>query len=283
MMNQVVIKNISEFSIEQIADSGQAFRWEKIKENHYLWIAHGKLIDVEQVNDDIHIKGINSHEYDETWKNYFDLERDYQALLKLFASKDEHLKAATSYGQGVRILNQDLWEMIITFIISGNNNIPRIKSAIEKISATYGELIEMRDGKSYYAFPSPHALSQASIEDLRALGLGYRDKYIYKTTQLILEGEVDLSSISSLETDKAREALKMLPGIGNKVADCILLFACGKTDVFPVDTWVKKILEQYYHVEKTTPKAVYEFAHSYFGQDCGIAQQYLFYYIRNAK
>lgn len=280
MTNQVIVDRVEAFSIEQIADSGQAFRWEKNKENDYTGIVNGHVIQMIQEGQKLTINGITQKEYDETWSHYFDLNRDYVSIVADLKGKDEHLDSAIAFGSGIRILNQDIWEMIITFIISGNNNIPRIKKAINDISARYGRLICEENGKKYYSFPSPQELSHASVEDLRACGVGYRDKYIAKTTEMIVSGEVVLETLPAMSLTESKIELKKLMGIGDKVADCILLFSCGKTNAFPVDTWVKKILKTYYGFEKTSVKDVNKFANDYFGEYCGIAQQYLFYYIR---
>ena len=189
-----------------------------------------------------------------------------------------------SYGEGIRILNQDLWEMIISFIISANNNIPRIKGIIERMSKKYGEEIEFR-GKKYYTFPTIEALKNASKEELRTLGMGFRDKYIYETTKIIAEKQVDLESLKNKETKQAREELLKLNGVGPKVADCILLFSTLKRlDVFPIDVWVRRVMNDLYiHNEdetKVSKKQIENLAKEKFGELEGIAQQYLFYWRR---
>ncbi|MGV8147114.1 MAG: DNA-3-methyladenine glycosylase family protein [Alkaliphilus sp.] len=280
-MKKIIIEDATEFSMKQIAESGQTFRWEECETGGYTVVAFGKVINIAHENDRIIINGANEEDYLGIWRNYFDLNRDYKTIIKNFRGKDENLNNAIVYGEGIRILNQDLWEMIITFIISGNNNIPRIKKSIEKISEKYGALIDGIEGKKYYAFPTPSQLSKATIEDLRECGVGYRDAYIFETTKAIVNKEVDLSEIKKMGLDNARQELKKLKGVGDKVADCILLFACNQTNAFPIDTWVKKILAKYYGLTKTGNKEVNKFVREYFGDHCGIAQQYLFYYIRN--
>jgi len=281
MRSEFVIEGVTKFSIEQIAESGQAFRWEKDQNGGYTGVAFGKVITVIQEGDKVIIKGANKEDHQKIWKNYFDMDRDYGQLINSLKGKDIHLDSAILFGEGIRILNQELWEMIISFIISGNNNIPRIKKSIDVICEKYGDFIDEIDGKKYYSFPFPNQLSLATVEDLRKCGVGYRDAYIHKTTKAILEKQVDLDLIQNMDLEDARTELKKLTGVGDKVADCILLFSCKKTTAFPVDTWVKKILTTYYGLEKTSVKEVNKFARAYFGEDCGIAQQYLFYYIRN--
>ena len=280
-MKKTVIGNVTEFSLKQIADSGQTFRWIENDDGSYMIIAFGKVIKIVKEGSEIVIYGATKEDFVLIWENYFDLRRNYKTVIENFRGKDESLDNAIVYGNGIRILNQDIWEMIITFIISGNNNIPRIKKSIEKISEKYGDVIDVIAGEKYYAFPTPKQLSVATIADLRECGVGYRDAYIFETTQLVVKKEVDLSSIKKMSLDEARKELKKLKGVGDKVADCILLFSCEQTTAFPIDTWVKKLLKDYYQLEKKNNKAINEFAQAYFGEHCGIAQQYLFYYIRN--
>lgn len=281
MTDSFTIENVSDFSIHQIAESGQTFRWNSDGNGGYTGVAFGKVINIKQSGNSITINGANEAEYQSIWKHYFDMDSNYGRLKDSLRGKDEHLDNAIEFGNGIRILNQDVWEMTISFIISGNNNIPRIKKSIDLICERYGNFIKDIEGKKYYSFPTPKQLSGATVEDLRACGVGYRDSYIFRTTRAVLEKEVDLELVKTMHIDDAREELKKLTGIGDKVADCILLFSCNKKNAFPVDTWVKKILSTYYNFEKTSNKEINRFANEYFGEYCGIAQQYLFYYIRS--
>lgn len=197
------------------------------------------------------------------------------------------MKESIKFGEGIRILNQDLWECIISFIISANNNIPRIKKIIEAISKQYGEEILWR-GKKYYFFPTVEQLSKASIEDLRKLGTGFRDKRIYNTTKKIYEKEVDLEKIKQLKTSlEIEEELLKLDGVGNKVANCIMLFALKRYDVFPIDVWVRRVMNDLYlHKEnekEVDKKELKAFAEEKYKDLAGLAQQYLFYWRREDK
>jgi N-glycosylase/DNA lyase len=283
MQNEVILKNVNNFSISQIAESGQTFRWDRNDDGSYLIVAFNKAIVISQNDNNLIIKRITKKEYETTFKHYFALDINYLDIIDSLKGKDKSLDEAIIYGSGIRILNQDIWEMIISFIISGNNNIPRIKSSINKISEKYGDLIGEINGKKIYSFPTPKQLSIASIDELRECGVGYRDKYIFKTTQMIVNNEVDLKNIKDMEIDNLRNELMKLLGVGNKVADCIMLFSCNKLNAFPVDTWVKKILKQYYEIDYKSNKKINEFANNYFGEFAGIAQQYLFNYMRNKK
>ena len=200
---------------------------------------------------------------------------------------DDNLKLSIKYGQGIRILNQDLWETLISFIISANNNIPRIKGIIERISKKYGKEIKWNN-KSYYTFPSPEELSKASIKDLRLLGLGFRDTRVYETTKMVKEKQIDLEKLEEIEDiNKLREELLKFPGVGPKVADCIMLFSMKKYEVFPIDVWVKRVMTELYLNDEEninlSNKKILEFAENKFGNLAGLAQQYLFYWRRELE
>ena len=197
------------------------------------------------------------------------------------------MKTSVEYGKGIRILNQDLWETIISFIISANNNIPRIKGIIERLSAKYGKKIEW-NGKKYYTFPTPEELKEVSVEDYRKLGLGFRDIRLYETTKMILENKVDLQKLrENPDTKDVREQLLTLSGVGPKVADCILLFSDLKRfEVFPIDVWVRRVMNDLYIKEEDETKVskvkIEKIANEKFGSLAGLAQQYLFYWRRMA-
>ncbi len=214
------------------------------------------------------------------------MDRNYEEIKETLSLIDDNMKESIKYGEGIRILNQDLWEMIISFIISANNNIPRIKGIIERMSAKYGQEIKFR-GTSYYTFPTIDELSQASVKDLKDLGLGFRDRYVYETTKKIKEGKINLENLKQEPTNEVRKQLLTLTGVGPKVADCIMLFSTLKRfDVFPVDVWVRRVMNDLYiHNEdetKVNKKQIQEIARDKFGALEGIAQQYLFYWKRES-
>lgn len=280
MKSEIIVRNIENFNLKQIAESGQSFRWEAQVDGSYIVTAMNETIHLVEDGNDLIIKGITEKSFKNKWYHYFDLGRDYKNVIANLKGRDQHLDEAIEYGKGIRILNQDLWEIIITFIISSNNNIPRIKNSIEMLSRKYGSYIKTINGKDYYSFPNAKVLSQAKVEDLRACGLGYRDKYILKTSQMIVDGTIDLQEVKKMSLEQGKKELKKLLGVGNKVADCILLFACEEPAAFPVDTWVKKVLADYYNFDKKKQVEIDAFVHEHFGEFAGIAQQYLFYYIR---
>ena len=218
--------------------------------------------------------------------NYFDLNRNYFEIKEKLSKIDENVSQSVKYGEGIRILNQDLWETIISFIISANNNIPRIKGIIERISQKYGKKIEW-NGKKYYTFPTPNELINVTVQDFRDLGTGFRDIRLYETTRMILEKRVDLKELYNVDTLKARDKLLTLSGVGPKVADCILLFSDLKRfDVFPIDVWVRRVMNELYiknpDETKVNKKIIEKIAKEKFGNLEGLAQQYLFYWKREA-
>lgn len=280
MKSEIIIKNIENLSLKQIAESGQTFRWKEQSDGSFIVTAMNETVQLIVKNNDLIIKGTNDKK---KWSHYFDLGRNYKKVTTDLKGRDQYLDAAIKYGKGIRILNQDLWEIIVTFIISSNNNIPRIKNSIEMLSQKYGSYIKTMNGEDYYSFPRATTLSQVKIQDLRACGLGYRDKYILKTSQMIAEGIIDLKEIRKMSRKKAKKELKKLFGVGNKVADCIMLFACEQPAAFPVDTWVKKVLAEYYDFHESKQEKIDAFVENHFGEFAGIAQQYLFYYIRKTE
>ena len=235
---------IDSFELKDVFECGQCFRWNQEENGSYTGITSKCVINVEKVKSKIVFEAKPfSKMSDEDIKNhiihYFDLDRNYSKLRKKIANVDDNLKVATKYGKGIRILNQELWETIISFIISANNNIPRIKGIIERMWANI--VLDYQNGIT------PKELSKATVEDLRKLGLGFRDKRIYETTKLIASGEVDLKKLYKLNTADARDKLLELQGVGPKVADCILLFSDLKRfDVFPIDVWVRRVMNDLY-------------------------------------
>lgn len=265
-----MIINNEHFNLHQIADSGQAFRFYPHKEG-YILIANHEAVYIRE-DEGVSFKT----EQASVWSNYFDLDKDYKIIADYFIQKDAYLKEAVTFGRGIRILKQDPFEMIVTFIISANNNIKRITSAIEKLCQRYGDELNTIDGIKCYDFPRPEQLYDLSIEDFRDLGVGYRDRYLFLLIEDIKAG-FDCYKLVSLNDSELKAALLRLKGVGEKVANCIMLFGYYRIDGFPIDTWIKKVLIQAYDLEE---KALKEFAENYFSKYGGIAQQYLFYYGR---
>lgn len=280
-----ILKNMNSFELKDIFDCGQCFRWNEQEDGSYTGVFCENVINVSKQNDEIIFKGMCKNNIKEEITKYFDLDRDYENIKRELEKIDDNMKMSIKYGQGIRILNQDLWETIISFIISANNNIPRIKGIIERISAKYGTKISWNNN-DYYTFPTPEQLKDVTVEEYRNLGLGFRDIRLYETTKMVLEKQVDLKALEREEdTLKVREELLKLSGVGPKVADCILLFSTLKRfDVFPIDVWVRRVINDLYiHNEdetKVSKKKIEELAKEKFGNLEGIAQQYLFYWRR---
>ncbi|MTI66778.1 MAG: 8-oxoguanine DNA glycosylase [Firmicutes bacterium] len=277
--DNIIIKNIKNFIPEHIFECGQCFRWEKNEDGSYTLVAYKKVINVLKNGNDLYIRNTNMKDFKEIWYNYFDLDTDYEEI-KRKLSNDKVLKEAIKFGEGIRILNQDEWEILISFIISANNRIPMIKRAIEKLSKEYGEFIENFEGKDYYTFPKAKDLYNLTIEDVKKCSTGFRAKYIVKAAKIVYNKEINPYNIKNLQTDKARKDLMKFSGVGPKVSDCIMLFSMNKRDAFPIDVWVKRIMEYFYLENDEKLKNIQKYAQNKFMDLAGFAQQYLFYYAR---
>lgn len=286
-LQEYVIHDLDSFEPQHIFECGQCFRWNKRDDGSYIGVFGKNIMTVKKEENSIIFRGICDGDIKKICEDYFDLKRDYEKIKKQLGSIDDFLKESINYGNGIRILNQELFECVISFIISANNNIPRIKKIIERISKQYGNKICF-EGNEYYTFPTPEQLSNATVSDLRQLGLGFRDVRVYNTTKMILENEVDLHKLEELNnSDLIREELLKLDGVGEKVADCIMLFSTLKRlDVFPIDVWVRRVMnELYINAEdetKINKKEIRKIAEEKYKDLAGIAQQYLFYWKREA-
>ncbi|MBR0465932.1 MAG: DNA-3-methyladenine glycosylase 2 family protein [Clostridia bacterium] len=262
--DKIYIENVSCFDLAKTLDCGQAFRWEEDENGRWHGIAGGKYATLYNENGKIVIENVDKRDFEDFFLNYFDLERDYDKILSDM-SVNEKINAARKAGHGIRILNQEPFEALISFIISQNNNIPRIKGIIKRLCENFGEKTE-----GGYTFPSPSTLASLEIEDLAALRSGFRAKYIIDAARKVSSGEINLEHIKTLNIDKARDALMTIKGVGPKVADCAMLYGMGFINAFPKDVWIKRALLEYF--DGTLPDCAKEYA--------GIAQQYIFYYIR---
>lgn len=262
--------------IKTVFDCGQFFRYFPDEECDYI-IAKDKLLFVKNNGDTLELYPASKEDFENFWYRFLRLDMSYLDTEEDFL-KDEVLKKTVPVCRGMRILHQDEFETLISFIISANNNIKRIKKIIEAVCAAAGEQKEVA-GRKYYSFPTPEALSKLTEEQLFQCGAGYRAPYIVKTANAIKDG-FDLNCVYDMSYDSAKKHLCTLMGVGPKVADCILLFSYNKFEAFPVDTWVKKILKDYYNFEPKTNDQAVKFAAEKFGNNAGIAQQYLFHYIR---
>ena len=266
--NVQIIENLRDFNLDHIFDCGQCFRWKKEEDGSYSGIAKGRKVNMafqyEEGSDNqgtLTITGGEKGDFQNIWKDYLDLHRDYGEIKKTLSQSDPVMAKAIASGRGIRILKQDLWETIVSFIISQNNNIPRIKSCIENLGTTFGE-----DGN----LPTAQRLSKLTVEDLAPIKLGYRAKYLIETSKQV--------ESNGLPTNK--EELGKLTGVGPKVANCISLFGMQELSSFPIDVWMKRVMSALYGFKESDVTGMAAYAQEHFGQLGGIAQQYLFYYIR---
>lgn len=271
----VILEGTRDFDVAQTFDCGQCFRFAKGQDGAYSGVAFGRYLKVRQEADSVILVNTDSEDFRDLWKDFFDLDTDYSQIKKAIATDEVIINAMNAAG-GIRLLRQDLWECLISFIVSQNNNIPRIKKIIEALCTNYGKPLDTPDGIRYIV-PEPEALAAADINDLHALGTGYRDEYILLTARKVADGTFDLGELSKMPTPEARKELLALKGIGGKVADCILLFGMHRTEVCPHDVWVKRIFTEKYHIENITEKKGYALAGGKWGQYAGVAQQYLFF------
>ncbi|GAB6169114.1 DNA glycosylase [Clostridium carnis] len=300
--NSAILKEVKNFNIKQILECGQCFRWEKITDTNYIVIAYERVIEILQNDDEVVILNTNEEDFNNIWIKYFDLERNYDSI-KEELSKDEILKKSVEFGYGIRILNQDPFEMLISFIISARNSIPSIKKTVKKICEKWGSKIEYK-GEEYFTFPKPIDIKEATLEEIQSTGASFRSKYIVNTIARVNEAlevkkdfennpsnynetpealEFDLEYILNLDDDDCHIALQKFMGVGAKVADCIMLFSMAKHSAFPVDVWVKRAMIYFYVAPDVSLNKMRVFAREKFGSLSGLAQQYLFYYARENK
>jgi N-glycosylase/DNA lyase len=279
--NKVILKHIKNFDIKQVVECGQCFRWEKVSDTNYIGVALNKVIEVLQEESTVTILNSSKEDFEKIWLDYFDLNRDYSKIKKRL-SEDSLLNKSIEYGYGVRVLNQDKFEMLISFIISARNNIPSIMKTIKKLSEGWGEKLEYK-GKTYYTFPTPEALKDVTVDQIWGTGASFRSKYIVDTINKINNNELNLEQIAELNDDDCHTALQEFKGVGAKVADCIMLFSMKKTSAFPVDVWVKRAMIHFYGASDESLIKIRRFARERFKDISGFAQQYLFYYARENK
>lgn len=300
--DKAIIKEVKNFDIKQILECGQCFRWEKINDTDYIIIAFERVIEVTQDGNEVTIHNTNEEDFNNIWIKYFDLERNYDEIKSTLA-QDEILKKSVEYGYGIRILNQEKFEILLSFIISARNSIPSIKKTVKKISEKFGEKIVYK-GVEYYTFPTPEKIKDATLEEIQETGASFRSKYLIDTIKKVNEAievkrdyeinkqnyderpevlDFDLDYIYSLNDEECHIALQKFMGVGAKVADCVMLFSMEKHSAFPVDVWVKRAMIHFYVAPDLSLNKMRVFARDKFGALSGLAQQYLFYYARENK
>lgn len=273
-MNTFVFSD-KDFNLKHTFDCGQCFRWEE-ENGSFVGVAGGFWGKFTPKENGIEL--VTTSPDESFWIKYLDLKRDYSAIKKQLAI-NPLMEEAVNYGGGIRILKQEFFETLISFIISQRSSIPKIKSCIKKICENWGDEIHI-DNNVYYTFPTPKQLENASEADFRAIGVGYRAPYLARCVKMVLTGEIDENSLLEMDTTSAREKVLSIYGVGDKVCDCVMLFALAKYDLFPSDVWIKRVMCESFGSSDKTAKTDGE---KLFGSLSGFAQQYLFYYRRNMK
>lgn len=278
--NNLILEDVQDFNIADILECGQCFHFTKLAEAEYELLAYGKYLRVRQDGKCVVLYDTSEADYDGVWKNYFDMDKDYAAIKDRIVSADTRLTDAVNAKSGIRILQQDFFETLISFIISQNKQIPHIKQIVHTISERYGDKIELASGKMVYTFPNVDKLYQVTEEELRECKVGFRAPYIKNAVEKVYNGEISEESLRCMDVNEARTTLMTIKGVGEKVANCVLLFGLGFTNVFPVDVWMKRIMEYMYFGEDTKRELIEQLAAEKFGEYSGYAQQYLFHYGR---
>lgn len=263
--NDIILNNVQCLDLALTLDCGQAFRWVKNEDASWSGVAKGVYLNIQKQGDTVILKNTSYEEYENVWKNYFDFDKDYVKICDTL-KQDSLIAPTVDQYYGIRILNQDSWEALCSFVISQQNNIKRIKKIISRLCEKYGD--KVCDG--FYTFPSAERLSRLTVKDFEELGTGYRAKYLERLAKNVACGRIDLEKIKALSLDEARKELLNIYGVGVKVANCALLFGFGFYDAFPIDVWMKRVMEYY-------PDGLPEC----FDGIGGIAQQYLFHWSRN--
>lgn len=281
--NGLILEDVHDFDAKHIFECGQCFRWSREEDGSYTGVAFGQVLNVRSDYDKgiVALDNTNLSDFKEIWFDYFDLGRDYGKIKDILA-KEPVLDTAIKYGRGIRILGQEPWEMLISYIVSANNSIPMISRSIGLLSEAYGKKLQYR-GKTYYAFPTPEELAAAAVEEISVCRAGFRCKYIHQAVSMVNSGVIKLLEVARMDISSARKELMRIPGVGPKVADCIMLFSMQKHEAYPVDVWVKRVTEYFFLGKDVKMKEIQQFAEEKFGDLAGFAQEYLFYYARENK
>lgn len=281
---KIIIEEIRDFDLSQTLECGQCFRFYKQDEQDYVIVAYKHLLHIKQIGDKLIFLDTDMETVKKLWIPYFDLEREYGEIKEFLLRKDNILEGAIREKYGVRILNQEFHEMLISFIISQNKQIPHIKQLVKRISENYGEYIGEVNGEKYYSFPDVDALGQITEEAFREMKTGFRAPYLYDAVQKLSKGEISADILNGLSEEETRKKLLEVKGVGEKVANCVMLFSLGFREAFPIDVWIKRIMETLYFEGEDTPKdKIQVFAKELYGEYGGYAQQYLFCYGRDNK
>lgn len=272
---------VKDFNLEQTLECGQCFNFERLADGSYVVIAQGKALHVRQIKNELFFENASKEDVEKIWVPYFDLNNDYGKIKKSIIKADNNLKPIIDEYYGIHILKQDFVETLISFIISQNKNITNIKQIVRRTCETYGKKAGIVGGKQYYAFPTMKALKGISEHDFRELRTGFRAPYLRDAVDKLLSKDIDENELRNMSYEQAKEKLISIKGVGDKVANCVLLFGLGFTNAFPVDVWIKRIMEDLYFHEDTNKSIIEDFGKEKFGNYGGFAQQYLFIYAQN--
>ncbi len=276
----IIIEDLTDFDIEEVLECGQCFHFTRLSEGNYELLSFGKYLSVSQQETKLILHNTSMEDFDTYWRQYFDLDKDYSSIKSNILEQDSRLKEAIDAKPGIRILRQDFFETLISFIISQNKQIPHIKQIVHTISERFGSEILLEDGRKVYTFPTVEQLSRITEDELRGCKVGFRAPYIKCAVDMVASGEITEEKLLRLSVNEARELLMTIKGVGEKVANCVLLFGLGFTDTFPVDVWMKRIMEYMYFDKPQDKKTIEAFAMEKYGSLAGYAQQYLFFYGR---
>jgi len=277
---KVIITGCDSFDIEQTLESGQCFRFNRLGAGDYTLIAHGKVLHITQHGGEICFSPCSINEFEQTWQHYFDLKRDYAEIREILSVADPIMVEAVKFAPGIRMMNQDVWECLISFIISANNRIPMIKQVVKNISNRFGDDIIGDE----HTFPTHTQLANATAEDFIACKAGFRGKYIVDAIQKVHTGQLDLGILSAKSTPDVKRELMSVNGVGAKVADCVMLFSCERREIFPIDVWIRRVVQELYFDGREVPlDELQGFARDKWGKHAGYANQFLFHYARLHK
>lgn len=260
------LASTDEMDLTKTFECGQCFRWNRDEKGVYTGVVRGYAARIWAEDEQIFLR---SSAPEAMWREYFDLDRDYDAISRGF-SGGEYLAQCISFGKGIRILRQEPWEVLCSFIISQCNNIKRIKGIVERLCENFGEIIQL-DGERFYTFPSAARLAQCTEEQLAPLRCGYRAQYILSAARAVASGDIKLEELISADYQQAKRALLALNGVGEKVANCVVLFGLYHMEAFPIDVWIRRALHEHFPLD---------FDPASLGEYAGLAQQYIFYYAR---
>ena len=278
----LILTKVKDFNIEQILECGQCFHFVKLKDMEYVTVAYDKALHIKQESDTVILYDTDMNDYNSVWKKYFDMDTDYGKIKKYLKDNCKELTDAIREKSGIRILRQDFTETLLSFIVSQNKQIPHIKQIVAGISKEYGRLAGVVEGQEFYSFPKLEELLRITEDDFRSLKTGFRAPYLCDAISHLKEwGEME--SFADLSYEEAKNKLMTIKGVGDKVANCVLLFGLGYTSAFPVDVWIKRIMESIYFKEDTSKDKIMDYAKERFGEYGGYAQQYLFYFARDGK